>query len=251
MDLFLDGKRWQRHLKRRKNALSFFLLVRKNSIRTSFCHSCLKRKNLNYWCPTVFDKRKNVELRNTCSKMIILHPQWCRREIWRCRSARSTLRYPGCRRGVPPPPGCTGGTRSPQGWTPATERGDYIVSTTTSRWYWWDTLPSGVDTCNREGGLYSQYHHIQVVLVGHAPLRFKEKIFCFLSREKCSFNCTGNFSWLRDVVINPGKLLENSWVATGAQATVAIIFVRWEKICMAPFVTFHCLYTIWSKWDHM
>jgi hypothetical protein len=83
-----------------------------------------------------------------------------------------------------------------------------------------------VDTCNREGGLYSQYHHIQVVLVGHAPLRFKEKIFCFLSREKCSFNCTGNFSWLRDVVINPGKLLENSWVATGAQATVAIIFVR-------------------------
>jgi hypothetical protein len=61
----------------------------------------------------------------------------------------------------------------------------------------------------------------------------REGIFCLLRREKYSSLCRGNFSSLLNVVFPyfpcfpikfTEKLLEDSWLATGAPGRVAIKF---------------------------
>ena len=76
----------------------------------------------------------------------------------------------------------------------------------------------------------------------------REGIFCLLRREKYSSFCRGNFFLSVECYISlfplfpikfTGKLLEDSWLATGAPGRVAIKFGRWEKNS-APFVKFKC-----------
>jgi hypothetical protein len=72
----------------------------------------------------------------------------------------------------------------------------------------------------------------------------REGIFCLLRREKYSSFCRGNFFLSVECYISyfpyfpiefTRKLMEDSWLATGALGRVAIKFGRWEKN-LAPFV---------------